>query len=184
VSVKSGATTRRYLGTIRTTGTTTTEDSGGGTTTQVGGKRFVWNLYNQTIRALSVIDTTDSWTYATATWRQANGATGNKVEFVVGLAGGWVQARVVAGAFLNNSSGAASAGVGVDSTTAPSGLRGVAYALSSNGLTIVSTYDGAIPAGYHYLAWIEVGATANTALFLGDNAGTAVQSGLTAVISN
>src|SRR3990172_12032733 len=57
VNVKSGATTRRYVGTSRTTSTTTTEDSGGGTTTQVGGKRFVWNQDNRVGRWARVIVT-------------------------------------------------------------------------------------------------------------------------------
>lgn len=87
VLVKSGATDHRYVGTIRTTGTTTTEDSHGGVTTQVGGKRFVWNLYHRVPRPLRVIDTANTWTYTGNSWQIANGATGplNCVEFVVGL---------------------------------------------------------------------------------------------------
>ncbi len=68
IYVKSGATTRRYVGTIRASGTNQTSDSGGGTTTQVGGQRYVWNYYNRVGRWLAVFDSTDSWTYATATW--------------------------------------------------------------------------------------------------------------------
>ena len=95
IPVKSGTATLRWVGTIRTTGTTTTEDSGGGVTTQVGGKRFVWNAYNQVPRALAVIDTTDNWTYTTATVRQANGATGNKVEYVAGSVASFIEAMTM-----------------------------------------------------------------------------------------
>lgn len=184
VYVKSGSTTRRYLGTIRTTGTTTTEDSGGGTTTQVGGKRFVWNYYNRVLRPLSVIDTTDSWSYTTNTWRQANAAAGNKVEYVVGLsldsAGAWLTSTVY---LQSNSARGANNSVGVDSTTAPSGHGTAAYNPSATGgnFSQVASYVGFPGLGYHYLAWLEKGAD-GTCTFTGDNGADGRQSGLNATV--
>jgi hypothetical protein len=186
VYVKSGATTRRYVGTLRTTGTTTTEDSGGGTTTQVGGKRFVWNLYNPVARSLAVIDTTDTWAYATGTWRQANGATGNKVELVVGLAGDSLAADVLAYASMNNNSArSSSVAVGVDSITAPSGLRTAAFNASASTaqMAMFGMYRGVLAAGYHYFARLEFGADSGST-FIGDAGGTQVQTGLTATVQN
>src|SRR3990167_6798256 len=83
VYVKSGATTRRYLGTGRTTGASgQTEDSYKGNH-QSGGRRLLWNYYNRVLWHLAVIDTTDNWTYTTAAWRQANGNVGNLVDCVI-----------------------------------------------------------------------------------------------------
>lgn len=182
VYVKDGATTRRLIGTIRTTGTTTTEDSGGGSTTQVGGKRFVWNLYNQVPRPMAVIDTSDSWSYTTDTWRQANGASGNKVEFVVGLSVGYVRAMVVASLQISSSSArAAKSGVGVDSITAPSGLRQRMFSVGASEGQMNSSYEAPIGLGYHYFAWLEKGGD-GTNTWIGDAAGDGSQSGLYAQV--
>lgn len=183
VYVKSGATTRRYLGTFRTTATTTTEDSGGGTTTQVGGKRFLWNYYNRVNRDAKVIDTTDSWAYNTGTWRQANGAAGNKVEVVVGVAEESISATVVShGSVYSCIAQAAKTGVGADSTSAPSGVTGNAYNPSTTQIQFetVGLYRGVLSAGYHYLAWLEKGP--NSGSFYGDDGGNGTQSGMTATI--
>lgn len=181
VLVKSGATTRRYLGTIRTTGTTTTEDSGGGSTTQVGGKRFVWNYYNRVPRQMGVVDTTDSWSYADSTIRQADGATGNKVEYVVGDAAAMVRVEAKHfGLFLNN--GSITTGVGVDSTTAFSGIRNKAFNGTGASLSfgISGAYVGQPGLGYHYLAWLERGETGATVTLYGDEGAAGGQSGLVA----
>ena len=181
---KSGDKTRLYLGTFYTTSTTTTEDSAGGTTTQVGGKRFLWNAYNRVSRPISVIDTTDSWSYATDTVRQANAASGNKVEMVVGLSTEAVSANVGTMLYcLNNSARAAKVGIGVDSTTAFSGLRQGGYNTSFNGcyFAMSASYVGFPGIGYHYLAWLEKGSD-GTSAFLGDNAADGQQSGMIAEV--
>src|SRR4029077_7974564 len=77
IPCKSGALTRRYLGTICIAATGQCEDS--------IAKRFVWNCYNRAVRPMSVIDTTDSWTYASTAWRQANGSAANQVAYVCGV---------------------------------------------------------------------------------------------------
>jgi hypothetical protein len=76
VQVKASATTRRLLGTIRTSGTNTTED------TLV--RRFVWNQDNRVGRKLFTADAT-SHSY-NGGYRQWNAATANQVNFVTGLA--------------------------------------------------------------------------------------------------
>lgn len=185
VFVRSGATTRRYLGTIRTTGTTTTEDSEGGSTTNVGGKRFVWNYYNRVRRNIRVIDDANLWSYGTGTWRQANANTGNKVEFVWGWAEQaidcWVHGIV---ALDTNSARAAKVGVGVDSTTTPSGIVQGGYSTGSTTFAykpVTARYVGFPSVGYHALNWIENGAD-GTCLFLGDNGGDGQQSGMVATV--
>jgi len=80
ILVKSGATTRRYLGTVRTTSTTTTEDS--------LTNRYIWNLFNQAKRPMYYTDSTDH-TYSTNAWREWNNTSGtNQVNWVCGAASG------------------------------------------------------------------------------------------------
>ncbi len=183
---KSGALTRRWLGTLRASGTNQTADSGGNAgTTQVGGTRFVWNAYNQVRRNLNVIDTTNSWSYTTNTWRQADGASGNKVEYVTGDGSLILDARVVHSVFVQNNGAIASTAVGVDSITAPSGFRQAAFlnAGSSNAyVAINATYAGCPGLGYHYLSWLELGATGSSSTFVGDNGGDGQQTGLAAIL--
>lgn len=177
IAVKSGATTRRWLGTIRTTSTTTTEDS--------LTKRFVWNLYNRTPRHLLVTETADTWSYLTNTVRQANGNAANKVEYVVGLSLERVEAKVLAScALTGNSTLGAKVGVGVDSTTALSNIRQVGYNSNAGGLfgPIGGSYVGFPGIGYHYLAWLEKGADGTTCTFLGDDGGNDTLSGLDATV--
>src|SRR6185369_9056573 len=86
IYVKTGAATRLYLGTIRTTSTSTTEDSGApaaGTTA----KRFVYNHFNQVMRSLRVIEDADSWTSGDTSFHSANSDDTNRLEFVLGLPG-------------------------------------------------------------------------------------------------
>lgn len=151
VMVKSGATTRRLVGTIRTTGTTTTEDS--------STKRFVWNRDNQAIRWMQVTESTATWTYTSGTIRQANGAAGNKVEYVTGDASQFVDARVIGlGGVTSASSRNAVVGLGIDSITAFSGVRGTIYTTSGTmQCNAIGQYAGHPGLGYHYVAWLEKG---------------------------
>lgn len=179
VYVKSGATTRLYLGTFRTTSTTTTEDSYGGAH-QAGGKRFLWNYYNRALRAIAVKDTTDSWTYSTATWRQTNNNTGNKVEYVVGLSLEVVKASAQAIA-TQSSSGFFAAGVGVDATNANSAAVYGSSGAGSGALSTLAVYLGFPGIGYHALNQLEI-AQAATTTWTGDGGLTYIQSGLTAEV--
>jgi hypothetical protein len=77
IYVKSGATTRRYLGTFRTTSTTTTEDS--------LVKRFAWNYYNRIARSLYRTDTT-THAYTVPDARLWNNNSANAIAFVQGVA--------------------------------------------------------------------------------------------------
>lgn len=76
IYVKTGATTRRYLGSIKANGTNTTIDG--------AAYRGVWNYYNRVCRQLMKTDFTGH-TYNSATIRSWNNSTTNRVEFIVGL---------------------------------------------------------------------------------------------------
>lgn len=95
VYVKSGATTRRYIGTIRTTGTTgQCEDS--------DVKRYVWNYINQVTRRMYVFEEA-SHNYTTGAWRNWNNTTTARLQFVVGLQ---ESSLVAHGTFTNNTNNA------------------------------------------------------------------------------
>jgi len=114
VYVKSGAATRRWLGTIRTTGTNTTEDS--------DAKRFVWNKYNQVIRRCYFIDTT-THSYASGLGtRQWRAQSSNQIDFVVG------ETQTLALSLVCRTAGGA----------------GPPYAIASFGINSTSTESSAI----------------------------------------
>lgn len=88
VEVKTGVTTRRYLGTCRTTGVSgQTEDS--------VANRLVWNRYNQVYRRLLKADATGH-DYNVATWRAWNNDASILTGFVMGLAEDILLANVTA----------------------------------------------------------------------------------------
>jgi hypothetical protein len=184
--VKSSDHTRRYVGTIRTDSTTTTIDDAGNIISQAGGKRFVWNLYNRTRAGLGVYDGTSSWSYTTGTWRQANANTGNKVEFVLGLAIESVDSTVVACVNLaSNSARHAAVSVGVDSTSVQAIPRSAGFWSSATPIQmgLTAAWNGSLGIGYHFLAWLEFGAD-STSTFIGNEGGAHAQSGLVADVTN
>ena len=152
VYVKSGATTRRYLGSFRTTTVSgQTEDS--------LAKRYVWNYYNRVVRRMEVLETTNSWTYSTDTWRQANGSATNQLDCVIGLAEVTVEATVQVGAQSNQAAnnGNIMVGIGADTTSANTAQI---HAISPNLVTnvyqaVTAFYKGNPAAGRHYFAWVE-----------------------------
>ena len=169
--VKTGATTRFYLGTFRASGANTTEDS--------KAKRFVWNAYNRVTRPMAVIEATNTWGYSTATWRQANASTANQLDLVVGLAEQALEVslRVTASGDANDTPGIA---IGEDSTTTP--LAGSAFTTvlvpATNARVFLTAKAVVQPAvGRHFYAWLEIGPVTNE-VFIGDDGGTLVQSGI------
>jgi len=107
---KTGAVTRRYLGTFYTTATTTTEDS--------SANRYLWNYYNRVIKKLEYIETTATWAYSTAAWRIRNNSTNNKLSFISGLAEDAL--RVSNSTAVQNSTSTIRmvyAGIGLDTVT-------------------------------------------------------------------
>src|SRR3990167_1745204 len=175
VYVKSASTLRRYIGTIRASGTDTTEDS--------IAKRFVWNMYNRVERLGYAEETTDSWTYTTAAFRETNaGSTPgtSRVDYVAGLSEDLVDA--IAKPMSYNASGVSTvAGIGIDSSTVNSALMfyngaGIAF------FAAPSFYSGYPGLGYHSIRWLEHSDAGGTTTWYGDNGGTSLQSGMTVKI--
>ena len=149
VYVKSGATTRRYVGTGRTTGSSgQTEDS--------VANRLLWNYYNRVPRQCFRSEAT-SHTYTTASFRAwNNSASAAQVAFMVGVLEdaiiGFVQARTTVG--IIGADGKVS--LGLNSTTA-SEFYDYLY-FTPTGTFAAGSSAPLIPAlGYNYACPIELG---------------------------
>lgn len=164
VYVKSGSTTRRWLGTIRASGTNVCEDS--------AAKRFVWNYYNRVLRAVrGTTETTDTWDYTTDAWRQANANTANQFEYVAGIAEDAISVKVATGANNTGSSAIFSVGIGISSSTVNSAqvlFSGASIGVLNNFVTIESNYVGVPGMGYFSIRWLERSTAFGVTTFRGD----------------
>jgi hypothetical protein len=177
VDVLTGSTGKRYVGSFETTGVSgQTEDS--------AANRLLYNHYNQVPRPLRVHDSTDSWTYSTATYRQARATTTNQVAVMVGAVGSPVSIKAIHQ--MTNSSGnptIAYTSIGYDSTTTPA--TGVTNHGSGTGNPVSITANPHaelvhFPAvGVHTYVWLEAPDSANaTSTWYGDGGVTFYQTGL------
>lgn len=179
VLVKSGTTTRRYLGTIYASGANTMEDS--------YAKRYVFNYYNRVDRPMrAALETADSWNYTTATWRQANANASNQLDCVIGVSEDPVSATVAA-QVSNTNAGVfpVLVGVGVDSTSANSTtlMLGEAIQVANGRMIARANYSGFPGVGRHTLTWLEYSAASGTTTWYGDNGTpTLQQSGIIGVV--
>lgn len=159
VYVKSGAATRRYVGSFRTLTSGQTEDS--------AEKRLVWNYYNRKIRFLRRYDSTASWNYSTSTWRQANGSASNQVALVIGVSEETVEANLTT-TCQNSTSTARTvyAALNLDSTAGSPvftlGSNTTVGGFTNNSVDITHPGEGYVAAGYHYIAWVEYGGGTDT----------------------
>ena len=165
IYVKSGATTRRWLGTSRASGANTVEDS--------ASKRYVWNYYNRVIKHLYKTEATVSWTYQSTTVRAANNSTANRVEVVVGILEDSITVSTYLYGFLYATAGnSIQTGIGEDSTTAR-----VSEAIGGTLLNGGNWYQGIFSTlnknissvGYHYYQWVEAGNTDAVTTFYGNS---------------
>lgn len=182
IDVKSGAPTRRLLGTIRTTGTTgQTEDS------KV--KRFVSNRYNEIPRAMQVNESAASWNYSTSAFRQANANAANQLDFVL-CTPRLVAAEMIFAMSNTTAFGTLVGGIGLDSTTTDSSTTKTQAAnpLSSGVYNGKANYAGYVAAGRHTLTWLEYSVpnggtmTAYGTLTGSIVGGDALRSGLTGML--
>jgi hypothetical protein len=158
VLVKSSDHTRRYLGTIMTTGDSLCEDS--------AARRFVWNQAQRAARTLLRIESTSSWSYNTASYRQANGSWPNQVEVVVGQTG--VRLRLDLNVNVNPPAvSGVDVRVGEDSTTSPLTTSVGGHVSSSGNSQTHLTLDYYPAAGYHFYAWLESGSGTGTTTWTG-----------------
>jgi hypothetical protein len=177
IYVKNGATTRRYLGSFRTTTVNgRTEDS--------ITKRYIWNYANRVTRSMLAVDATVNWTYSVAAFRQANANTANQLDCVIGVSED--AASITVASIVANSTTTvrqAGTGIGLNSTTVNSAQimseQGISF---GNGQLINSYYTNPLPAGRNFIVWLERGAGADTQTWFGSDGLVVRQSGITGII--
>lgn len=175
VLVKSGNTAQRYVGTIYASGANTTEDS--------FAKRYVWNYYNRVARPMRVTEATDTWTYTTAAFRQANGAAANQLDFVVGVAEELVSAEVRAAFSNTNANVISQAGIATEAatTTLAAGClnQGNVGQVANQIVAAAAAYSYYPAAGRRRLIWLEYSTATGTTTWYGDaGSPTIIQSGI------
>lgn len=137
----------------------------------------IWNAYNRVPIIMQGGESTSSWTYNTATWRESNGGTTNFISTFTGLPEEEVQARFIQSAQLidNQAASKANNGIGYNSTTVPSGKIGVIF--NSNAFAgavtleadITAEYTAAPLIGINNINAIENGNTSTACTFFGTN---------------
>ena len=165
VLVKSGAATRRYLGTFYTTGTTTTELS--------AQNCYLRNFYNRVPRDLRRIETTTSWTSTDVNFHLANTSATNKVHFVNCTADDYLLVGML-GVYANNTAqtGSAVMSIGLDSESAESASTSrvlMSTTAVNSFLPLTATYSGYPGVGKHYLSWLELAPGGGTSTFYGSS---------------
>lgn len=166
IYVKTGATTRRYLGTIVIAATGQCEDS--------LAKRLVWNYYNRVSRAITRLETTNSWSYSTASYHQANASTANQIAIAQGVAETPIDIHLLTISSHSVITTQQNVAIGEDSTTTPATGSSIGLAITPAAGAFVNTqaYLSKVPAvGSHFYAWLEYGA-AGTNTWYGDDGGS------------
>lgn len=180
VQVKTGDTSRRYLGTIRINST------GGQVDWQPFGdetsaaKLSVWNENNRVmINGRVPFSSTGSWTYGTQTWRAANADNDMRVYWIAGRPVDYINVRYDC-SLLNSSTNYGAVGVALNNTGTPTSTYG--FAQGTNRAMVNGTYFGSSVSntGYSgqwcYAQAIEWALSASTTFY---GTGTAYKSGLT-----
>lgn len=169
---KTGDTTRRYMGSFRTISTTQTCDA--------IGARYLFNQDNRVLRTCrqTTLETAASWTYTTATWRQANANTNNQFNVLIGWADTEITANVQATA-NNGTQAGVGAGIGIDSTTVNSAtIWGALTGTAGGSVSVLGVYRGYPAVGKHTYAWLEISEAVSTTTWYGQSASGFYQAGI------
>ena len=171
VSLTNGPAASRgtYVGTTRSNASSQLDwipgaAASGGTAAFLG----VWNAYNRRLVLATVTDNGTSYTYSSATVRQARASAGNQVSFVLGL-----QEDAVAFSYAADTVTAAASfsfpafGVGFDVTNAFSIVQSGGQTPTAQGTHMIGNNTGfwAAGIGLHVLAAVEAALAADTCTF-------------------
>lgn len=172
IYVKSGAATRRYLGTIRIVATGQCEDS--------ALRRFVYNYYNLTNRLLSVVETTGNWNYSSSTIRPANGNSANIIEIVNGIPEGPICVEYSTNMEFNGSNDWGVTGIGENSLSViPARCILGQFRIFSTSVGMrsshISTYKVIPQLGYSYFSMLEQTVAGTVTFFGSDNTGLSAE---------
>ena len=179
VAITNGPAANRgtYVGTIGSNASSTIDFIFGAVAASgTAGVLNVWNMYNRVSVSSNTGDSTDSWTYTTATWRSANNSNTMRCSFVLGLNEDTISASY--GVHSANSTSAVfrACGIGLDSTSAiATGSYAAGHAQANNAIaTTIGRFEGLGGLGTHYVQALEYSAATGTTTWYGDNANAAV----------
>jgi len=179
VWTKTGDATRRYLGSCRARSATTfhwvlSGDGASGPT-----KIDLFNADNRVDITGNHKETTDTWTYTTATIRQARGSTNNQIDVMVGLQEEFFEAVLTVTSKNSTISIAREVGIGFDVTNAFSGVgASTANTVASINSCQIASYGNQPTIGRHFYSWNEISTATGTCTWIGDDASTRLQSGM------
>jgi hypothetical protein len=176
-----GAQRGTYVGTIRTNGSSQVDYDFGGT--GAGGAAAVigvWNCFNRVDVYAAVHDSTDSWTYGTATWRSSNNSTAMRVSMVRGLNEDGVECSFSQNLQTTAAGAVGVIAIGLDSTSSPTGVRLVPNQTASVRNAMFALYSGIPGLGFHFLQALEYSVSGVAITFEGDGGVTYLQNGLLA----
>lgn len=141
---------------------------------------YCWNAYNRVPVLATCRDSTDSWTYTTATVRSMNGNANNSISYIAGAAEGFLEAHLSVAA-ASSSGQQRAALIGYDATNALA--DGCVNDISSAAAAIIDTLRArlcrAVDLGLHTVNACEYSVASGTTTWYGDNASAIYQSGLT-----
>jgi hypothetical protein len=125
--------------------------------------RFISNYYNRKVNGLQSSNSTTTWTYATSTWRESNGGTGQTRGVFVSCSS-LNLSTIYSVVLIVGSSQASSIGIGVDSVTnTPSKVSQTN--ISSNPLISVSNDVFILSVGYHFITSMEWASGSNVTFY-------------------
>ena len=165
VLVKSGVSTRRYLGTFYTTGIASSEDS--------IANRYLWNYYNRVVRPMRHTEPANTYAYTLFATRQANASVLNQLNMVVGVNEDMVDASIISAASNTNTGVIFGVGVGLDATGVISlgGLMPYGRTQVANLEIIVQAqWKGYVGVGRHFLSWNEFSTATGVTTWIGNAA--------------
>lgn len=168
IRVKTGDVTRRFLGTVQTTAVA-------GQTEASIKKQYLFNEQNRVWRPLRRMETNATWTYTTATTRQANANTANQVECVIGSPDALLDLALI-GMNANSTGGIATqVTIGEDSTSVPASEQLFFAVQIGAGVGVQQVLQASLkkyPAvGKHVLVWQEYSGATGTTTWYGLNYG-------------
>lgn len=180
VWTKTGDATRRYLGSVRARSATTFHWVRAGV--DLPAKFDLFNADNRVDMNFSVIATTNSWNYTTATIRQAQASANYQLDIMVGLQEESCDVTLVVASTNSTISIPRNAAIGFDSTTAFSGVfAGTSNTVASIECEQTSRLCNMPTIGRHYYAWLEISTATGTCTWYGDNGALRIQSGMTGI---
>ena len=175
VLVKTGATTRRYIGTVRTNPTS-------GQMSDEPSQRHVWNMYNR-VAAHFYAGTTGNYNYTTATWRSAGNITTLGLSRVQWVCGQNTHVALTNYQVIYNATATvyAAGGIGFDRTN-NNDAQILGTGITSGDWPAPSTafYDAIVTPGYHYGQRVEYSEASGTTAWYQST--TAVVSGMRGII--